>query len=46
MLNDRMLPVEQLAVFRGFNVLEVSTGYKADSPRPRSEQLVCILGLA
>ena len=38
--------LEQLAVSQGFRVLEVSTGYKGDSPMPSSEQLVYILGLA
>ena len=38
--------LEQLAVSQGFKVLEVSTGYKGDSPRPNSEQLVYTLGLA
>ncbi len=38
--------LEQLAVFQEFRVLEVSTGYKVDSPMPSSEQSVYILGLA
>ena len=38
--------LEQLAVSQGFKVLEASTGYNGDAPRPGSEQLVYILGLA
>ena len=38
--------LEQLADSQGFKVLEVFTGYKGDSPRPSSEQLVYILGPA
>ena len=38
--------LEQLAVSQGFKVLEVSTGYNGDAPRPSSEQLVYVLGPA
>ena len=37
--------LEQLALSQGFKVLEVFTGYKGESARPNSEQLVYILGL-